>query len=104
MFSPDGARTAIEVKADAPDAGRESWAKIRPWMMVARRFVYAVPAGLIDRPPVGADQRSGLAWVHNGGRVEWKRKRKINHSPEALPQLTMFNLAWRAAKGEVRSF
>ena len=25
-------------------------------------------------------------------------------SPEALPQLTVFSLAWRAAKGEVRSF
>ena len=104
MFSPDGMRTAIEVKVDVADAGRESWAKIRPWMMVAHRFVYAVPAGLIDRPPVGADQRSGLVWVYPDGRVEWKRKCKINHSPEALPQLTVFNLAWRAAKGEVRSF
>ena len=57
MFSPDGMRTAIEAKVDVADAGRESWAGIRPWMMVAHRFVYAVPAGLIDRPPVGADQR-----------------------------------------------
>ena len=104
MFSPDGMRTAIEVKVDVADAGRESWAKIRPWMMVAHRFVYAVPAGLIDKPPVGADQRSSLVWVYPDGRVEWKRKCKINHSPEALPQLTVFNLAWRAAKGEVRSF
>ena len=104
MFSPDGMRPAIEVKVDVADAQRESWAKIRPWMMVAHRFVYAVPAGLIGRPPVGADQRSGLVWVHPNGRVEWKRKCKINHSPEALPQLTVFNLAWRAANGEVRSF
>ena len=58
---------------------------------VVHRFVYAVPAGLIDRPPVGADQRSGLVWVYPDGRVEWKRKCKINHSPEALPQLTAFN-------------
>ena len=57
MFSPDGMRTAIEAKADVADAQREAWAKIRPWMMVAHRFVHAVPAGLIDRPPVGADQR-----------------------------------------------
>lgn len=55
-------------------------------------------------PIEGADQRSGLVWVHPDGRVEWKRKCKINHSPEALPQLTVFNLAWRAAKGESRSF
>ena len=57
MFSPDGMRTAIGVKADAADAKREAWAKIRPWMMVAHRRVHAVPAVLIDRPPVGADQR-----------------------------------------------
>lgn len=104
MFSPDGMRTAIEIKVDVADAQRESWAKIRPWMMVVHRYVYAVPAGLIDRPPVGADQRSGLVWVYPDGRVEWKKKCKINHSPEALPQLTMFNMAWRAAKGEARSF
>lgn len=104
MFSPDGMRTAIEVKVDVADAKRESWAKIRPWMMVVHRYVYAVPAGLIDRPPVGADQRSGLVWVHPDGRVEWVKKCKINHSPEALPQLLTFNIAWRAAKGEARSF
>lgn len=72
--------------------------------LFVHRFVYAVPAGLIDRPPVGTDQRSGLVWVHPNGRVEWKRKCKINHSPEALPQLLTFNIAWRAAKGEARSF
>ena len=104
VFSPDGMRTVIEVKVDVADSQRESWAKIRPWMMVVHRYVYAVPAGLIDRPPVGADQRSGLVWVYPNGRVEWKKKCKINHSPEALPQLLTFNIAWRAAKGEARSF
>lgn len=86
-------RTAIEIKVDRADVKREVWAKYRPWYNVVHRFIYAVPAGLIERPPF---QQAGLVWVHPDGRVEMKKRAKINQTPEPLPQLVVQNLAYRA--------
>lgn len=77
-------RTAIEIKVSRADAGRETWAKIRPWKRVTHRFLYAVPAGLTDTSPV-IDASIGIVWVHADGSIEWQRKCKIDHVPEPLP-------------------
>ncbi len=43
---------------DVSDAQRGVVGKIRPWMMVVHRYgATRFRLGLIDRPPVGADQR-----------------------------------------------
>lgn len=89
-------RTAIEIKVSRADAKRETWAKIRPWKRVTHRFLYAVPAGLIDTSPV-IDASIGIVWVHPDGTIEWRRKCKINHVPEPLPGLVVENIARRAA-------
>lgn len=89
-------RTAIEIKVDKADAKRETWAKIRPWKRVTHRFLYAVPEGLIDTPPV-IDSSIGLVWVRSDGTIEWRRKCKINHVPEPLPGLVVENIARRAS-------
>lgn len=89
-------RTAIEIKVSRADAGRETWAKIRPWKRVTHRFLYAVPAGLIETSPV-IDASIGVVWVHADGSIEWRRKCKINHVPEPLPGLVVENIAHRAA-------
>lgn len=87
-------RTAIEVKVSIEDARRESWRKVWPFQAITHRFVYAVPAEMIDLPPVPG---CGLLWVHPDGLVEVKRKAKINHSPEPLPQHVVQAIAFRAA-------
>lgn len=89
-------RTAIEVKIDKRDAARETWAKVRPWRRVTHRFVYATPAGLIEKPPIFG---CGLVWVHESGQVEWVRKCSINRTPEPLPQKVVEAIAYRAATG-----
>lgn len=90
-----GQRTAIEIKVSVADAKRENWRKVAPWWEVTHRYVYAVPAGLIDTPPViGA----ALWWVHPDGRIEVKRKASIRPYPEQLPQHVVIALAYRAAK------
>lgn len=100
MFD-DLIRTTIEIKVDRADVKRETWAKIRPWRRVTHRFIYAVPAGLIDKPPVFG---CGLVWVHDDGTIEWRRKCSINRTPEPLPQKVVQALAFRAATGAARSF
>jgi len=87
-------RTAIEIKVSVADAKRETWQKVWPWMRVCHRFVYAVPAGLLDAPPVYG---AGLWWVHPDGRVEVRRRCKINTTPEPLPQSVVQTLAYRIA-------
>lgn len=87
-------RTAIEIKVSVADAKRETWRKVYPWKRVVHRFVYAVPAGLIERPPVAG---CGLWWVHPNGRVEVKRRAVVNSTPEPLPQHVVQALAYRAA-------
>lgn len=89
-------RTAIEVKVSRTDAARDTYAKVDPWRRVTHRFVYAVPAGLIDTPPVYG---AGLWWVHPDGRVEVKRKCQTNRYPEPLPQRVVQTLAYRATGG-----
>lgn len=86
-------RTAIEIKVSAADVKRDTWQKVWPWMRVTHRFVYAVPAGLIDAPPVYG---CGLWWVHPSGLVEVKRRAKVSHTPEPLPQQVVQTLAYRA--------
>ncbi|SKL83003.1 hypothetical protein [Mycobacteroides abscessus] len=94
-------RTAIEIKVSKADAARETWAKVQPWRRVCHRFVYAVPAGLIEHPPVYG---CGLWWIHEPtamyphGRVEVRRKVSINKTPEPLPQHVVQALAYRAAR------
>lgn len=87
-------RTAIEVKVSKADAARETFDKTEPWWRVSHRFIYAVPAHLIDVPPrYGA----GLWWVHEDGRVEVKQRASVNKYPEPLPQLTVQAIAYRAS-------
>lgn len=88
-------RTAIEIKVSVADAKRDTYRKVQPWRRVVHRFVYAVPAGLLEHPPVYG---CGLWWVHPDGRVEVRRKVTINHSPEPLPQHVIQALAYRAAR------
>ena len=87
-------RTAIEIKVTRADAKRDNYRKVYPWRQVVHRFVYAVPAGLIDAPPVHG---CGLWWVHLDGRVEVRRKVTVNTTPEPLPQHVVQTLAYRAA-------
>ncbi|SKM38880.1 Uncharacterised protein [Mycobacteroides abscessus subsp. massiliense] len=93
-------RTAIEIKVSKADAAKETWEKVQPWRRVCHRFVYAVPAGLIEHPPVYG---CGLWWIHDPtpmyphGRVEVRRKVSINKTPEQLPQHVIQALAYRAA-------
>lgn len=86
-------RTAIEIKVSKADAVRETYQKVQPWRRVVHRFVYAVPAGLIEHPPVYG---CGLWWVHDTGRVEVRRKARIQPCPEPLPQHVIQALAYRA--------
>lgn len=95
LMMEDKIRTAMEIKVDRADAARETWAKTRPWRIITHRFLYATPAGLIDRPPV--QNGAGLVWVHEDGSVEWRVKCKMNTSAEPLPQLVIQRLADRAA-------
>lgn len=91
-------RTAIEVKISKADFDRDYWEKRRPWVRITHRFIYAVPAGLIERPPYGC----GLWWVDEQGHVEVKAKAKINRTPEPLPQQVVQALAYRAARTQPR--
>ena len=91
-------RTAIEIKVTRADAKRENHRKVWPWRQVVHRFYYAVPAGLIDHPPVHG---CGLWWVHADGRVEVRRNAVINRTPEPLPQQVVQALAYRAAGVEM---
>lgn len=88
-------RTAIEIKVDTADVRREDHRKVAPWRRVTHRFVYAVPAGLIDQPPMWG---TGLWWIHDDGRVEVVRRAKVNTTPEPLPQHVIQALAYRAAR------
>lgn len=94
-------RTAIEVKVSREDVKRETYAKTAPWRAVTHRFVYAVPAGLIDPQNmawVGDGMYGcGIWWVHPDGRVEVKRRAITNKHPEPLPQQVIQRLAYRAA-------
>lgn len=86
-------RTAIEIKVSTADVKRETFNKVQPWRRVCHRFVYAVPAGLIENPPIWG---CGLWWVHEDGRVEVKRKASVKPYPEPLPQHVVQALAYRA--------
>lgn len=87
-------RTAIEVKVTKADYLRDVHEKRYPWQRVTHRFVYAVPAGLIDTAPY----KCGLWWVHEDGRVEIVQKAAVNRNPEPLPQHVIQALAYRAMK------
>lgn len=87
-------RTAIEAKVTKADFEADVWAKRAPWLRVSHRFIYAVPAGLIQYPHHGC----GLWWIHDDGRVEVKKKATINRTPEPLPQHVVQALAYRAQK------
>lgn len=87
-------RTAIEIKVSTADARRESPNKVHPWRRVVHRFVYVVPAGLVEVPPVYG---CGLWWVHPNGRIEIRRKTPFNKTPDPLPQRVVQILAYRAA-------
>lgn len=94
-------RSIIEIKVSAEDAKRETWEKVAPWRKVVHRYIYAVPAGLIETPPVYG---CGLIWVsiddYGRPRIEWKRKCSVNRYPEPLPQRVMENIMYRASRGE----
>lgn len=93
-------RTAIEIKVTRADFSREHHQKWAPWVRVCHRFIYAVPAGLIEPREVweiGGEYSAGLVYVHEDGRVETVRKCRPNKHPEHLPQHVIQNLAYRAA-------
>lgn len=58
--------------------------------------VHATPAGLIDSPPIMSGS-IGLLWVHPDGRIEWRRKCRLNPSPEPLPLIVQERIAHRAS-------
>lgn len=89
-------RTAIEVKVSRADVKRETWQKVAPWLDVTHRYIYAVPAGLIETGEVPHPQ-AGIWWVHDDGRVEVRRKAQVRKYPEPLPQQVITALAYRAA-------
>lgn len=94
-------RTAVEIKTDRQDVKRETFAKTAPFKRITHRFVYAVPAGLID-PTDMAWVPSGLSgtgiwWVHDDGHVEVARRATVNKHPEPLPNQIVTALACRAA-------
>ena len=71
---------------------------------MTHRFIYAVPAGLGefhdfrgDTVLSGPHMDAGLWWVHEDGKIEVKRKAKINKYPDFLPQDVVQRLAYRAA-------
>ena len=39
----------------------------------------------------------GLLWVHPDGRIEWRRKCRLNPSPEPLPLIVQERIAHRAS-------
>lgn len=92
-------RTAIEIKISAADWKRESFAKYGPWARVCHRFIYVVPAGLVQPSNLitGGAYGAGIWWVHPDGRIEVKRKARINNHPEPLPNMVIQRLAYRAA-------
>ncbi|MDN5604755.1 MAG: hypothetical protein L0G59_04970 [Kocuria sp.] len=89
-------RTAIEIKVSRADVKRETWQKVAPWLEVTHRYIYAVPAGLIEGNEVPHLQ-AGLWWVHDDGHIEVRRKASIKRYPEMLPQHVITALAYRAA-------
>lgn len=97
-------RTAIEIKVSKQDMAREHWNKWDPWRRVTHRFIYVVPAGLGefhdfrgDTVLSGPHMDAGLWWVHEDGKIEVRRKAKINKYPDFLPQDVVQRLAYRAA-------
>ena len=86
--------TAIEIKISKADLARETWAKTVPWRRITHRYVYAVPAGLTDKAPFYG---AGLWWVHEDGRVEVRKKARVQKYPEPLPQQVVQALMYRAA-------
>lgn len=97
MFD-SGQRTAIEIKVDRHDLlHNETWYKTAPWREVTHRFVYAVPAGLADFHEIDTHWYCGLWWIHPDGKLEVRRKARINKYPEPLPNAVIQRLAYRAA-------
>ena len=79
------------------------FSKTYPFYRITHRFIYAVPAGLID-PHDMAWTPSALAgcgnrWVHDDGHVEVVRKANINKYPEPLPNQVITALAYRGEAG-----
>lgn len=86
--------SAIEIKTSIADSRRETFHKTAPWRRVTHRYVYVVPAGLIDHPPLHG---AGLWWVHDDGRVEVHSKAIPNRYPDPLPMQVVQVLMYRAA-------
>lgn len=86
-------RIAVEIKVDRRDAARETAEKTRAWRRCTHKYVYVVPAGLIEEPPIYG---CGLLWVHPDGRAEVRTRAKGNRYPEPLPQAVIKNIALRA--------
>lgn len=93
QFNPGYRRTAIEVKVSRADAKRETELKVAPWRACTNRFVYAVPAGLLDAPPIPG---CGLWWVEDDATITVKARATVNHEPEPLPADVVSRIAFRA--------
>jgi hypothetical protein len=92
--------TAIEIKVTVADFDRDVWQKRLPWQRVSHRFVYAVPAGLLDgRRDVS--NGCGLWEVGEDGSVKSTQRCKTNPTPEPLPLSVVQNLAYRAARAGI---
>ena len=88
--------TALEIKVSRADVKRDDWYKTLPWRRLTHRYIYAVPAGLIESREVPFYE-AGLWWVHEDGKVEVKRKARINNYPEPLPLHVIQNMMYRIA-------
>lgn len=93
LIGPRGQRTAIEVKVTRQDYKRETEAKRRAWQAICHRFVYAVPSGLIQ--PEEVPDGIGLWWITEEGRIETKKRCRINKTPSHVPDHLFAALCWR---------
>ncbi|WHU45148.1 hypothetical protein QNM97_13915 [Gordonia sp. L191] len=93
LLDGGGRRTAIEVKISRSDFARESEEKRRPWRKITHRFVYATPAGLLQRYEI--PDGCGLWEVGEAGRVHVSVRARINRDPEPIPHQVLVALAYR---------
>lgn len=89
--------TAIEIKVSRADFKRETEGKRRAWRAHTRRFIYAVPQGLLlpEEIPTGC----GL-WEIIGNTIKVSKKASINKNVLPFPQSFYDALLYRVSNYE----